>query len=133
LIIVRALEHAALELRLPGRPGSAARLRERLRPWLGELGASDDEIFEMVIAVSEAFVNAVEHPRNPSLDRIDVEGRVVDHTVTVSVRDYGSWQHERLRPGGNGFLLMRMLMDAVEVDSWLGGTTVTLQRRLAGS
>jgi anti-sigma regulatory factor (Ser/Thr protein kinase) len=130
--MVRALEHASLELRLRARPEVAAGLRRHLRTWLGRHGATGDEIFAILTATSEAFVNAVEHPRDPSLDRIDVDGAIADGAVTLTVRDYGLWQDRRLRPGGHGFLLMRELMDAVEIDGRPDGTTITMRRRLTG-
>jgi anti-sigma regulatory factor (Ser/Thr protein kinase) len=99
--------------------------------WLEELGASDDEIFEVVIAASEAFANAVEHPSAPTRDAVDVEARLVAEGVRLRVRDYGSWQHERLRPGGKGFLLMRELMDSVVVDRRRTGSVITMRRQLA--
>jgi anti-sigma regulatory factor (Ser/Thr protein kinase) len=129
---MRALDPASLELRFHAEPELAAPLRQHLRSWLSWLGAKSDEIFDVLIAVSEAFANAVEHPRERRLDQIDVDGSAAGDTITLSVRDYGSWQHDRLRPGGNGFRLMRELMDAVEVDCWIDGTTITMRRRLAG-
>jgi anti-sigma regulatory factor (Ser/Thr protein kinase) len=127
---MQALEPASLDLRLKARPELAAGLRRSLRSWLGEHGATTDEVFAVVMATSEAFVNAVEHPQDPTVDLIDIGGMVVDGVLTLTVRDYGSWQQRRRRPGGNGFLLMRELMDAVEVDHRLDGTEVTLRRRL---
>jgi anti-sigma regulatory factor (Ser/Thr protein kinase) len=129
---VRALEPASLELRLQARPELAAEFRSRLRAWLDGVGATGDEVFDVLTAASEAFVNAVEHPREPTLDRIDFGASIVSGTLTLTVRDYGSWQHERLRPGGNGFLLMDELMDSVEVVCWIDGTAITMRRHLAG-
>jgi len=129
---MRGPEPAPLQLRLQARPEFAARLRRRIRIWLGEHGATENEIFAALTAVSEAFVNAVEHPRNPTLDRIDVDGTVVDGLVILEIHDSGAWQHRRLRPGGNGFPLMRALMDSVEVERRPSGTTVTMRKRLSG-
>ena len=70
----------------------------------GGAGARDDDVFEIVITASEAFANAVEHPRVPTHDVVEVEAGLVAEWITVRVRDYGSWQHERLRPGDKGFL-----------------------------
>jgi len=88
----------------------------------------------MVMAASEAFVNAVEHAQNPSLPEIEVTAKVVDRVVTLAVRDHGSWEWESRRPGGYGFLLMARFMHRVDVNSVEGdGTTVTLQRKLGVS
>ncbi len=77
-------------------------------------------------------MNAIEHPLDSPVDRIDVDGSVIDGAVTLTVRDYGSWQRLRLRPGGHGFQLMRALMDAVDVERRRDGTRITMRRRLAG-
>ena len=99
--------------------------------WLGELGAKREEVFDVSLAATEAFGNAVEHPHEPSARVIDVQGTIVDRTVTVSVRDYGSWGDERQRAeGGYGFPLMRQLVDTVDVDTGSEGTAITLQRRI---
>ncbi|TMC46898.1 MAG: ATP-binding protein [Chloroflexi bacterium] len=56
---------------MQARPRSARLLRERLFLWLDELGANDDEIFDLSLASTEAFTNAVEHPHEPSSRIID--------------------------------------------------------------
>jgi serine/threonine-protein kinase RsbW len=122
---------SSLQLRLQARPESALVLRQQLCTWLGELGAKREEIFDVSLAATEAFGNAVEHPHEPRARLIEVQGSIVDHTVTVTVRDYGSWRDERQREeGGYGFPLMRQLVDTVEVDTGSEGTAIILQRRL---
>ena len=90
-----------------------------------------DRIFDVSLACTEAFANAIEHPRHPRADVIDVEGSVNDGTITVTVRDYGTWREARHGEGDSyGFLLMNQLMGRVEVDSQPDGTTVNMQREL---
>jgi anti-sigma regulatory factor (Ser/Thr protein kinase) len=121
----------SLQLRLQSRPESALLLRQRLCLWLDELGASDEDAFDLSLASTEAFANAIEHPRHPRADVIDVEGSVNDRKITVTVRDYGSWREQRHRQeGGYGFLLMHQLVGGVEVDAQPEGTTIALQRQL---
>jgi anti-sigma regulatory factor (Ser/Thr protein kinase) len=121
----------SLQLRLQARPGSASLLRERLYLWLDELGAQADEVFDVALACSEAFANAVEHPENPTADVIDVDGSIIDGAVTITVFDHGSWRPQRQRDeGGYGFPLMRQLMNTVEVHTQPNRTTITMQRRL---
>jgi len=123
---------SSFQLRLKARPDSAFLLRARLSLWLGELGARRDEVFDVALAVSEAFANAVEHPHEPTARRIEVEGCFADGTITVTLRDFGTWGEERQREeGGYGFPLMRQLVDAVEVDTGSAGTLITLRRRIA--
>lgn len=86
-----------------------------------------------MLATSEAFANAVRHPHKPSFDLIDIAGSITDRTVSVSVRDYGTWQSEQVArsEGGMGLPIMELLMDSVRVERLAEGTTVTLRRRLA--
>jgi anti-sigma regulatory factor (Ser/Thr protein kinase) len=118
-------------LRLQARPESMAVLRDQLRGWLKEAGATGRELFEIQLAVTEAFANAVEHPHEPTSHLVDIAGSLTDQTITVSIRDYGTWHGERTRKeqGGFGFVLMEALMDTVRVESFPDGTTVTMHRR----
>jgi anti-sigma regulatory factor (Ser/Thr protein kinase) len=130
---MRDPEPASLQLRFQARPEASRVLRERLGIWLEGVGATADETFEVLLAVTEAFANAVEHPRDRASRSVEVEGTLDDGTVTVSVHDDGTWQHVRQRSdGGLGFLLIRQLMDTTEVSSRTDGTTVVMQRRLDG-
>jgi anti-sigma regulatory factor (Ser/Thr protein kinase) len=124
---------APLQLRLQARPEFAPLLREEVRKWLRDGGASKREAFEVLLAVTEAFANAVEHPEEPRSHLVDVEGTITEQAVTVSIRDYGKWQGEESHKeeGGMGLALMERLMDGVRVECFVDGTTVTMQRRLA--
>jgi serine/threonine-protein kinase RsbW len=123
----------SLGLRLPARAEFAPLLRERLRMWLEEAGASKTETSEVVLATTEAFANAVEHPQEPTSHFVDVVGAITDHIVTVSIRDYGTWKswQTRKEEGGMGMGLMEQLMDGLQFDCLADGTTVTMRRRLA--
>lgn len=100
--------------------------------WLEEAGATKTEIFEVLLAVTEAFANAIEHPHEPRSELVDIDGAIDDHSVTVSIRDYGTWEEERTRKddGGLGLVMMEHLMDAVRIECFAGGTTVTMRRSL---
>ena len=88
-------------------------------------------MFDVSLAATEAFANAVEHPHEPTLRVIEVHGGFADDTVTLTLRDFGSWGDSRQREeGGYGFPLMRHLLDAVEVDTGQEGTAITLRRRI---
>ena len=126
-------ERAPLQLRLQARPEYAALFRERVRMWLEDTGANSREVFDVLLATTEAFANAVQHPHEPEHHLVDVEGEITDHAVTLSIRDYGRWEDEQTRKGegGLGLPLIERLMDAVRVECSVDGTTVTMQRRLA--
>jgi anti-sigma regulatory factor (Ser/Thr protein kinase) len=123
---------ASLELRLQARAEFVPVLRGQVRAWLDNAGASETDTFEVLLATTEAFTNAVQHPHEPTSHLVDIAGSITDHSITVSIRDYGTWQGERTRKqqGGFGLVLMEALMDTVQVESLLDGTTVTMRRRL---
>jgi anti-sigma regulatory factor (Ser/Thr protein kinase) len=123
---------ASLELRLQARAESVPVLRGRVRAWLEDAGASKADTFEVLLATTEAFTNAVEHPHQPTSQLVDIAGSITDHTITVSIRDYGRWRGGSVtkEEGGFGLVLMEALMDAVRVESAMDGTTVTMRRRL---
>jgi anti-sigma regulatory factor (Ser/Thr protein kinase) len=124
---------ASLELQLQARAEFVPVLRERVRVWLEDAGASKRDTFEVLLATTEAFANAVEHPHEPTSHLVDIEGSIADYTITVAIRDYGTWQRERTsrEQGGVGLVIMEMLMDVVRVECLMDGTTVTMHRRLA--
>jgi len=122
---------ASFSFRLQARPASAVLLRRKLESWLGTRGISPREQFDVVLAASEAFANAVEHPRLPAAAVVDVEAELDHGELTLSIRDYGTWRDERERAeGGLGFPIMWTVMRTVDVDSRCDGSTITLRRRL---
>jgi anti-sigma regulatory factor (Ser/Thr protein kinase) len=122
---------ANVAFRLQARPSSAVLLRRRLEEWLETQEVSEQDRFDVLLAASEAFANAVEHPLLPAAAVVDVEAEIRSGTLELTIRDYGSWRDEREREqGGLGFPIMRNVMQGVEVDSQSEGSTITLRRRL---
>ena len=135
ILAVRALPLSnPLELRLPADVDTIPTLRRLLGRWLGEAEASRTEVEEISLACSEACANAIEHAYAPGPAAIEVTATVTeDPQVLISVRDFGTWRPPRGSHRGRGMVLMKGLMDAVEVDKGDHGTTVRLARRLAGA
>ncbi|ONI89153.1 serine/threonine protein kinase [Saccharothrix sp. ALI-22-I] len=114
----------------PAHVGQLAKVRARLDSWLAAEGLSEDERYDLLIAVNEAASNAVEHAYDPGergTVHIDAEARP-DGSVRVVVADYGTWRvpPPTLSTRGRGLLLMRENVDEVLVDRQPSGTTVTL-------
>ena len=132
LLVGRALPLAdPLELRLPADVDTIPSLRRVLGRWLREADASSSEIEEITLACSEACANAIEHAYAPGPAALEVTASVSKEGETViGVRDFGSWRPARGAHRGRGMVLMKGLMDSVDVDSGDGGTTVRLARRL---
>jgi anti-sigma regulatory factor (Ser/Thr protein kinase) len=120
-----------LALRLRAEPPVLSPMRRTLRQWLEARGAIDAEIYDMLVAVTEAAANAVEHAYGPVDASFDVEGRVSDDgEITLVVRDQGRWRPPRGHNRGRGTLLMQELMDHFEVATGEDGTEVRMRRRL---
>ena len=121
-----------LALRLPAEPPVLASLRRTLRGWLERLGASEFETYDVLVAVTEAAANAIEHAYGPSDATFEVEaGASPDGEVWLVVRDQGRWRPPRGHNRGRGTLLMQELMDHFEVSTGEHGTEVRMRRRLA--
>jgi anti-anti-sigma factor len=125
-----------LRLTLPAKPSALRGARAAVRGWLRDAGVDGREADDVVLAASEAVSNSVEHAyggRAPA-GRAEVELEVAredDGALVVAVRDRGRWREPgRPEPGrGRGLVLMRAVMDEVDVDARPGGTTVRMRRR----
>ncbi|WP_394616856.1 ATP-binding protein [Lentzea sp. JNUCC 0626] len=124
-----------LALRFPADAHEVGPVRHHLRAWLKDSGLTDDEASDLVLAVSEAINNSVEHAYpGGSGGTVDVRARVEpDGSARVDVTDRGQWRipPPALTMRGRGLLLMRESVDDVEIDRRASGTTVRL--RLARS
>ena len=121
-----------LALRFPADAHEVAPVRHQLRQWLQGSGFGEDEAGDLVLAVSEAVNNSVEHAYPGLADgTIEVRARVdADGTARVDVADHGQWRvpPPALTTRGRGLLLMRESVDEVEIDRRASGTTVRLRR-----
>lgn len=137
VLVAVAVEEARLPRftkELPREPRSLAPMRAELRAWLESMGAEDDEIFDILVAVNEACSNAIEHPLlGPDADEhlVVLEGEVMRGEVSIAVRNPGAWKPAAQRKNrGRGLELMETLMEGVEVTRLPDETTVRMHRRL---
>jgi len=119
-----------LVLRLPSETSVLGSLRATLRRWLEAAGASEQEVFELLVASGEAATNAIRHAAGPSGGHFEVEAEM-DGDVVVTVRDEGRWRDRRAGIGGRGLPIIESYVDTLEVDRGPGGTQVRMRRRLA--
>ncbi|MEU7478006.1 ATP-binding protein [Lentzea sp. NPDC042327] len=121
-----------LALRFPADAHEVGPVRHRLRDWLRGGGFTDDEADDLVLAVSEAVNNSVEHAYPGSEHgTVEVRARIEsDGTTVVDVIDHGRWRvpPPALTTRGRGLLLMRESVDDVEIHRSPNGTTVRLRR-----
>lgn len=119
---------------LSATPGELAALRRELRSWLAAWIHSDETQHDVLLAVSEAVSNAVEHGSTGAAERpIVVVATMDSYEVRITVRDHGVWREpvaslER----GRGIGIMRALMDDVVVERHDDGTVVRLARSIPG-
>lgn len=113
----------------PAAPGELAGLRERLRAWLEQNGVSEDVERGVVLAVSEAAANAVEHGyRCDGTSIVTVTGRLAGSQLELSVHDEGGWRES---PGstdrGRGLGIIRAIVDEMSVGRVAGATVVRMR------
>ena len=117
-------------LRLPADPVRLASMRALLRRWLRHVGATDRELAEVLTAIGESAANAIEHGSESPERSVEIEGDYVEGEISLVVRDTGSWRPSRADGRGRGLVMMRALMDRVDVTPAPEGTTVEMSRRL---
>jgi anti-sigma regulatory factor (Ser/Thr protein kinase) len=135
---------AGLELVFGAEWVTASLVRQRVESWLRELRWPPAQIEELVLAVSEAVSNSVEHGYQVMPDAVgqsgavEVRGRVLQEPdgfrrAELTVRDQGVWREPV--PGvssrGHGMLIMRACVDRFTMDHSATGTTVVLLGRPA--
>ena len=119
-----------LDLRFPARPENLAEVRRALRRWLRSVGASDEDVLVLTLAVGEASANAVEHAYAPTAATYGLSASLDDGTVRVVVSDAGRWRRPRGQNRGRGLTIMDNAMDDVQVQPAAGGTEIVMLRRL---
>ena len=119
-----------LATRWPADADALGGLRHLLRRWLAGHGASDNEIYDITVAVQEAAANAVEHAYAPGTAAFSVDAHNEEGAIVVTVTDRGRWREARGENRGRGFPLMRGLMESVDVRPADHGTSVVLRRTL---
>jgi serine/threonine-protein kinase RsbW len=125
---------------LPADPVAVPVARHQIRRWLAALSWPAAHLDDIVLAVSEAVTNAVEHAYVDQLPGVVEVRGVVEalesgrHRVIVTVRDYGRW---RLSPTHDehehrGISITRACMETVTIglpDDGRPGTQVVLRSK----
>ncbi|MGH3604834.1 MAG: ATP-binding protein [Pseudonocardiaceae bacterium] len=143
--VLGAPSKQALRLQLPADPIAPSVARNRVRHWLTGSCWPPGQQEDIVLAVSEAVSNAVEHAyRDDQLPEVvDITGEVEavpggQRRVTVIVRDHGRWHAPPIDDDNRrrGIPLMRACVDTVTIgqpDDNRAGTAVVLRSRVVPS
>ncbi len=140
LAVQRTAAVRALSVAVGGELAALRSARRALGAWLEPLDLDPDDVDNLLMAVSEALSNALEHayPAGGSGPPAAVTlGAALgtDGVLRVDVGDRGRWRRPAADPGsrGRGLQMMRLLVDTVVIDDDRpgGGTRVLLSRRPA--
>jgi len=124
------------EHRLPADLVGLSAARQALGGWLRERGVEEPARANLVLAASEALANAAEHGAGGRAEeQVSLRARVQPvaegpDEVVLEVRDGGRWRTATSAGDrGRGLMIMRALVDTVDVHTD-AGTRVVLRRRL---
>jgi len=102
----------------------------RLRGWL-DVNEVDDEVERgVVLAVSEAAANAVEHAYGcDGAGIVTVMARIDGERLDIAVRDEGTWSDDHGQADrGRGLSIMRAIVDELTVGRENGATVLRMSR-----
>ncbi|MEU8900352.1 ATP-binding protein [Nocardia sp. NPDC048505] len=115
-------------------PDELRRIRHTLRTWLRTVLADERRVYDLVLAVSEACTNSVEHGHRGDGGLLRVRGVVEGARIRIRVSDSGTWlvhQGPAETDRGRGLELMRSLIPDVQIQTGQGGTVVEFSAPLS--
>ncbi|HTK60723.1 MAG TPA: ATP-binding protein [Pseudonocardia sp.] len=124
-------------------PTTPKAARQCISEWLHRLGWTGPEHDDVVLAVSEAITNAVEHaypegyPGVVTIDAATLAGPDGAQRIHLTVTDQGSWRDPGDGPvsvgsvplRGRGLTMIRATMACLRLDTNASGTRLTMVSR----
>ncbi len=119
----------------PASTSELAGLRDRMRGWLEENGVSEEVERGVVLAVSEAAANAVEHGYGcDGRGLVSVTARHEQAGLEITVRDEGEWREPRRDTDrGWGLAIIRAIVDEMSIGRTDGATVMHMRTRAGES
>jgi len=132
LVVMRTSPAPAGSLRLvePAVPQSLRVVRHAVRTYLGAVGATAEDVADVVLAVGEAAANVVEHAYGPAGGALEVVLHRDGPRLSITVADTGSWREARGINRGRGTTMIAALVDDVRIDRDTAGTRVVMTRTI---
>ena len=129
LAVRRSLSPTRFVHVFPASPGEVRKMRHALSVWLEAAGLDEHETHDVVLAVSEAASNSIEHGYGfDTGGNVRIEAWANDGSLHVAVRDRGAWRAPLERSErGRGRKIMEALMRDVGFDTEDGGTVVRMR------
>jgi serine phosphatase RsbU (regulator of sigma subunit)/anti-sigma regulatory factor (Ser/Thr protein kinase) len=121
-----------LELAVPAVAWSLRDIRAAVRRWLTNIGADEEDVMDLLLAVGEATSNVVEHAYGPKGGMMHVRLELQGPDVVLTVRDTGRWRSPRGDNRGRGTHIIEAVTDDVTIDRRRDGTEVVIRRHVGG-
>ena len=125
---------------LPAAPEGAPQARAIVRDAASELALDGDTTYELMLATTEAFANAVEHGEPCDCGRILLRVESRDRAIGVEVCDCGgrfasngALSRKPGDEGGRGIGIITAVMDTLEVLPDPGATRVRFEKQLSAA
>ena len=116
----------------PANPCHMTTIRAEVAGWLNELPASPDIVNDLVLAVTEAVANCVEHAYHTSTEHstIEVTFWTEGSVICIQINDHGSWPPSPAIINGQtrGLTHMSELVESVMIRFGASGTNVLLRQ-----
>jgi anti-sigma regulatory factor (Ser/Thr protein kinase) len=123
---------ARFRLELAADPALLGGLRRRLRAWLSLQQVGQDRSADIVLAVSEACNNAIEHAYLGGKGTVALDLRHDGAEISIAIEDRGVWREPRVDASrGRGLAIMERLMPATTIERGPRGTRVVLRQTIA--
>jgi len=132
-MVIYRHQHTPLRIETAATADQLARIRHRVADWLRAGGVPEELAADIVLVVSEACTNCVEHAyRGFAAGTMLVEVSLAGDEVRARIIDRGSWKTPAANPGngGRGLPLMQLLSDSMELDATAAGTTADITFRV---
>jgi anti-sigma regulatory factor (Ser/Thr protein kinase) len=121
---------AELTMRLAAEPPVLADIRRTLRRWLHDQSVTAADTREILLAVSEASANAIEHAYSPAPAEFEVRASRENGDLAFVVSDQGTWRNPRGEHRGRGLKVIRAAMDEVQINTSGAGTEIVMRKHL---
>jgi serine/threonine-protein kinase RsbW len=95
-----------------------------VRNWCRDARIRGDVVADVQLAVTEAATNAVRHS---DCVEFEIQGRMSDATLLVSVWDQGPGRNDPETGAGMGIRIIQALADSVDFERTEPGTRVTMR------
>jgi serine/threonine-protein kinase RsbW len=114
-----------LAVRVAAGPDAAATARQGLRCWLCDHAVHPDLVNDVILAASELVDNATAHAYPAARPGpVDLDARL-DHDITLTVADHGSWEPwSGPASAHRGLAMVTAVADSVDIDHSTRGTRV---------